>query len=266
MRVDGAFGFPRRHAADDVADGQAARALFARFAKRGQRVGGFARLRDDDDERVAIDDEVAIAVLGAVVDFDRQAGEPLDEEFAHQRRVPRRAAGDERDLVDAAQVGVGDTNLFEEHRPVSMLRAAEQRLFGRARLLEDLLEHEMAVAGLLRHDRVPHHPLCRLRDRRAGEVRELDAVARDDGHLFVAEKHHVARVAENGRRVGRDEELVVAKPDDDRRPVAHRDDFFRVVGRDATKAKSPRIVQQRSPRGLLELVVGPPFPARSGAR
>ena len=45
---------------------------------------------------------------------------------------------------------------------------------------------------------------------------ELHAAARDDRHLLVAEKHHVARVAENGRRVGRDEELVLANPDDDR--------------------------------------------------
>ena len=80
--------------------------FLARLAERGQRVGRLTRLRDDDDERVRIDDEVAIAVLGAVIDLDRQAGEPLDEEFAHQRRVPRRAARDERDLVDAAQVGV----------------------------------------------------------------------------------------------------------------------------------------------------------------
>ena len=53
-------------------------------------------------------------------------------------------------------------------------------------------------------------------------VRERDAVARDDGHLFVVEEDDVARVAEDGRDVGGDEELAVAEADDDRRAVARR--------------------------------------------
>ena len=54
------------------------------------------------------------------------------------------------------------------------------------------------------------------------------------------------------RRVGRDEELVVADPDDDRRPVAHGDDLFRVFGRDRHERKQAAHVQERPPRGLLE--------------
>ena len=66
-------------------------------------------------------------------------------------------------------------------------------------------------------------------------------------------------MAENRRRVGRDEELVLANPHDDGRPVADRDDFFRVLGRDRHEGKEPPHVQERSPRSLLELVVGPHF-------
>ena len=63
-------------------------------------------------------------------------------------------------------------------------------------------------------------------------------------------------MAENGRRVGRDEELVLADPDDDRRAVAHRDNFFGVVRRDRHERKESPHVQERSPSGILELVVG----------
>ncbi len=42
VRVDRAVGLARRHAADDVADGDAVGALLPGFAQRGERVGGFA--------------------------------------------------------------------------------------------------------------------------------------------------------------------------------------------------------------------------------
>ena len=100
VRVDRAFGLARRHAADDVADGEAAGALALGFAQRRQRVGGFARLRDGDGERLVVDDRIAIAVFGAVVHFDRQLRELLDHELADERGVPRGAAGEQRDLVD----------------------------------------------------------------------------------------------------------------------------------------------------------------------
>ena len=52
VRVDRAVALPRGHAADDVADRDAARALGLRLAQRGQRVGRLARLRDDHRQRL----------------------------------------------------------------------------------------------------------------------------------------------------------------------------------------------------------------------
>ena len=66
-----------------------------RLAQRRERVGRLARLRDDDRQLVRRDDRIAIAVLGAVVDFDRHLRERLDEVLADQRRMPRRAARDD---------------------------------------------------------------------------------------------------------------------------------------------------------------------------
>ena len=76
------------------------RAVALGLAQRGERVGRLARLRDDDRQRVRRDDRVAVAVLGAVVDFDRHARELLDQELADQPGVPRRAAREDRDALD----------------------------------------------------------------------------------------------------------------------------------------------------------------------
>ena len=64
--------------------------------------------------------------------------------------------------------------------------------------------------------------------------------ARHDGHLLVVEKHHVARVLEDGRDVGRDEPLALADADHDRRAVAHGDDLLGVVGATATRSRTGR--------------------------
>ena len=88
----------------------------------------------------------------------------------------------------------------------------------------------MLVAGFLRHDRIPQHALCGFGNRPAEEVGERDARPRDDRHLLVAEKYDVAGVAQDGRDIGRDEELAVAQTDHDRRPVAHGHDLLGVVG------------------------------------
>jgi hypothetical protein len=84
--------------------------------------------------------------------------------------------------------------------------------------------------GLLRHDRVPEHPLRNFGNRSIEEVGELHARPRDHGHFLVAEEHDVSRVAEDRGDVRRHEELAVAEPDDDRGAVADCDDFLRIIG------------------------------------
>ena len=157
--------------------------------------------------------------------------------------------------LDRRELRVGDLHLLEEHLAGVLRHAAEDRFARGGRLLEDLLEHEVLVAGLLRHDRIPQHALRRLGDRAAEEIGERDAGARDDRHLLVAEEHDVAGVAEDRRDVGRDEELAVAEADDDRRAVADGDDLFRIVGRDQHQREQAAHQQQRPPHRVLEPVV-----------
>ena len=65
------------------------------LAEGAQRVGRLARLAEDEDQRPVVERGVAVAELAGVLDLDRQVGEPLDQVFADQRRVPARAAGGE---------------------------------------------------------------------------------------------------------------------------------------------------------------------------
>ena len=255
VRVDRAVGFAGRHAADHVADGDAGRALALRFAQRGERVGGLARLRDDDRQRVGRDDGIPVAVFGSVIDLDRHLRELLDEIFPDQPRVPRRAARQDRDPLDGAQLRFGDLHLLEEHAAGVLRHAAEDRLARGRRLLEDLLEHEVLVAGLLGHDRIPQDALRRFGDRPAEEIGERHARGGDDRHLLVAEEDDVARVAQNRGNVRRDEEFAVAQADDDRRPVPDGDDFFGIVGRDEHQREQAAHQQERPAHGVLEAVV-----------
>ena len=170
--VDGPVALPRRHAADDVADGQAARALPPRLAQRRQGVGGLTRLGDRHGQRRRTGERLAVAVLGPVVHVHRQAGEPFDQELADQRRVPRRAAGHQRDPVDAAKGAVVEPGLVGKDRARFQRDAAQDGVAHRRRLLEDLLEHEVLVAGLLGGDGIPGDPARGLGDDIAVEVRE----------------------------------------------------------------------------------------------
>ena len=86
---------------------------------------------------------VAVAEFAGVFDLDRQVGQFLEQVFAHQRRVPARAAGGDDDAVDRAQFGRRHVQPAEPGRRAVVVDAAAQGVLDRARLLEDFLEHEM---------------------------------------------------------------------------------------------------------------------------
>ena len=157
VRIDGARGLARDHGADHIADGQRLDPFRFRLALRGQRVRRFAGLRDDHGERVLGDDRIAIAELAAVIHFHRKARQPLDHELAGQPGVPAGAAGDDADLANARELGRRDVHLVEEDAAGLLPDAPQRGVAHGARLLEDLLEHEVLVAALFRLDRVPEN-------------------------------------------------------------------------------------------------------------
>jgi hypothetical protein len=88
-------------------------ALVAGVARGGDGVAGLAGLRDRDDERVRVEDRVAVAELAGDLDLDRDAGPVLDRELADHAGVQRRAAGDDEHLVDAAELALVGAQLVE---------------------------------------------------------------------------------------------------------------------------------------------------------
>ena len=66
----------------------------------------------------------AIAILGRVFDHDWYARQLFDEVTAHQPRVPRRAACDDHDAIDAGARFRREVETVEARRPVRKEQAA----------------------------------------------------------------------------------------------------------------------------------------------
>ena len=128
--------------------------LLAGVPDRHQRVHGLAGLGDRDDQRRPVEDRVAVAELAGQLDLAGDPGPVLDRVLGDQPGVVGRPAGDDDDLVDLAQLVVGQPHLVQGQRAVRA-DPAEQRVGDRLRLLGDLLEHEVVVAALLGGGRVP---------------------------------------------------------------------------------------------------------------
>ena len=161
-------------------------------------------------------------------------------------------------LSTALQLGVGDRHLVEVHLPGLERGAAEHGFADGRRLLEDLLEHEVLVAGLLRRDRIPGDAGRLAFDGLAVERHERHPVRRHDRHFAVVEEHDIAGVAQDRRHVRGDKVFAVANADDNRRAVADGDELFRIVGREQHEREEPADAFHRTQHRLFEAVV-PPF-------
>ena len=114
VRVEHRVGLARDLRAVGVADRQHLGALLAvacRTASRG--VGRLARLADRHDQRLPVEDGVAVAELGGHLDLDRDPRPVLDDLLADQRRVVGGAARDHEHLVDVAQLLLVEALLVE---------------------------------------------------------------------------------------------------------------------------------------------------------
>ena len=125
--------------------------------------------------------------------------------------MPRGAARDEHHALDGLHRRGVEAHVGE-HDAASLGRdAAAEGVGDGARLLVDLLEHEVPVATLLGHDRIPQD-LDRLALHGiAVDRRELDALRGDHGHVVVLEDDDVARVRQDRRNVRSDEHLTASQ-------------------------------------------------------
>ena len=104
VEIDAAVGLAGDGAADGIDDRQRRVPPALRLVESTERIGRLARLAEHEDERPIVERGVAVAELAGVFDLDGQMGEPLDQVFADQRRVPARSACGENDSPDAAEL------------------------------------------------------------------------------------------------------------------------------------------------------------------
>ena len=204
-------------------------AEFLRVLQRGQRVGGLARLRDDDHQRRRVGHAVAVAVLAGDLDRARDARQRLDPLLRDQARVVARAAGEDQHAVDLAPA---TASAFGPKRCGPIAGDAFERVGDRARLLEDLLLHEVAVRTELdaRARRLD------VDDRRARPARRARRRSRRTrahvGDVAFLEIRDAARDRQQRRGVGGEEVVVLADADDQRAPLPRADDAAGLARRD----------------------------------
>jgi hypothetical protein len=160
-----------------------------------------------------------------------QAGQPLDHEFSGQGGVPARSTGDDAHLLEFAELLFGDLHLVQEDSSGILRDAAEQSVAHGARLLENLFLHEMLVAPLFGHDRVPGYMMGWAINRTAFVVHYADAILRENSDIAIGQEENLASVFEERGDVARDKIFAVTQPDYRWRTNTRRDDFVRVAGR-----------------------------------
>src|SRR5579863_120718 len=125
--------------------------------------------------------------------------------------MPACAAGDDLHALKILEFLLADVHLIEEHFPGVLRNSSEQSVAHRARLLENLLLHEMFEPALFRHDRVPSHMLRLAVDRVSIEIHHADALRRQDREFAIAQEEHAARVLQNCGNVAGDEKFLFAE-------------------------------------------------------
>ena len=87
----------------------------------------------------------------------------------------------------------------------------------------------MLEAALFRHDRVPGNVLHLALHRLPVKIDQLHAGSGNHGHVAIRQKENIARVIKDGGNVGGDKIFIVAQTNDDRRPVARRDNLVGLI-------------------------------------
>ena len=231
MGVEDAVGLAGHGRADHVADGQHPRAELGGPADAGQGVRGLARLGDGNGQHPLVDQQPAVAELGGDVHLHRHPHPFLQPVLGHQGRVPGGAAGDQGDALDPPDGRVVQADLRQFHQAGVRYDAAAHGVADRLRLLEDLLEHEVAEAGLLGHGRAPVDGGYRfVKECAVVHTQNRVCAPAEHHHLAVVEEDHLAGEGQEGRDVRGDQAGVRGHAHDQRAVVAGRHELIRGPG------------------------------------
>ena len=195
-----------------------------RVLERGERVGGLARLRHDDDECGGMRNAVAIAVLARDLDGARNARKRFDPLLRDERRIVAGAAREDQHAVDVGErrAGIGAEDLGHDGRD------AVERVAHRARLLEDLLLHEVAIGAELDRRARRLDDRDRTADRFAARVVDRVLVATHVGDVAFLEVDDASRHRQQRSGVGCEEVIRFTDAHDERAAEARADDAARL--------------------------------------
>ena len=132
--------------------------------------------------------------------------------------------------------------------------AAVERVRERARLLEDLLEHEMPVRTLFRRVGGPLRLVHGPSDRLALRVEDVDAVARDLREIALLEIDETLRHGQERGHAARDEVLADAETDHERARDPRDDDALGVFRVEHEEGVGADEAAHGQPHGLDEVV------------
>jgi hypothetical protein len=117
----------------------------------------------------------------------------------------------------------------------------------------DLLQHEVAVAALLRGDGVPENPVREALERASLAVGDPDPRRIHPRHVPILEEDHVPRPRDERHGIGGDVVLPVPDPEHDRRAHARRDEDAGLAGRGDDDRVGPRQAPRRAPHRGVEV-------------
>jgi hypothetical protein len=162
------------------------------------------------------------------------------------------ATGGNRDALGGGEFLFSELHLGEVDLAGVKGHAAQRGVSDGARLLPDLLEHEVFVSALFRLDRVPRDAGKATLDGIAIKVSKLHAGEGEDGHVAIGKEVDVAGVVKDAGHVGSDEAFAIADADDHGRPGAGGDDFVRLCGREHSQGKRAGEALDSAADGHLE--------------
>ena len=164
-----------------------------------------------------------------------------------------RTACDHVHAVDKVELLIGEAE-FVDVELAGTGKAADKRVAHHARLLEDLLEHEVGIAALLRHVDVPVDMRDGGLDGVAVGVGVGDALRRETGELAVFEHHDVARRIDHRDDVGGHVAAGLTLADDDGAILAGDGDHAGLVGTNRGEAVGTNHVRTRLAYGSEQIV------------
>ncbi|KAI9172071.1 proteasome regulatory particle subunit Rpt4 [Paramyrothecium foliicola] len=208
--VDTTVGEQGDGRADNVDDTDGEGATLQAVAESHQRIGSLTRLGHEDASVVTEDGSLSIEEVGRQLDGDGDLSQLFEDTTDSHARVVAGTASNENDSAATTNRGDVRAKATEGDRLVGHVQTTTHGVDDGLGLLENLLLHEVVELAL--HDLLQLE-LQGLDGSDVGaavgllQAVDVEGTLVDVGNVVILEVHDLLGVLDNGRRVGREEEL-----------------------------------------------------------